>query len=81
MTDEHRSAPRQRTLKGGKIVLNDGFSTIDCMVRNLSETGAKLEIASILGIPPQFKLMMSDGRSFACQIAWRTENAIGVKFM
>lgn len=81
MSEDNRVAPRQRTLKGGKIVLNDGFSTIDCTVRNLSATGAKLEVASIIGIPPQFRLAMNDGRDFSCETAWRTESAIGVKFI
>jgi hypothetical protein len=80
VTEDNRTAPRQRTLKGGKIVLNDGFSTIDCTVRNLSATGAKLEVASIIGIPPQFRLAMNDGRDFSCETAWRTETAVGVKF-
>lgn len=37
---EQRQATRHRTLKGAKIVFNDGHSTISCTVRNLSETGA-----------------------------------------
>ena len=80
MTDEHRASPRQRTLKGGRIVINDGFSTFQCTVRNLSETGARLKVASIIGIPETFQLVMDDGRKFACLVAWKTETEIGVKF-
>ena len=35
MDDNKRIAPRHRTLKGARIVVNDGFSTFQCMVRNL----------------------------------------------
>jgi hypothetical protein len=80
MTDDHRSAPRQRVLKGGRIVINDGFSTFQCTVRNLSETGARLKVASIIGIPDTFQLVMDDGRKFACTVAWKTEFEVGVKF-
>jgi hypothetical protein len=80
MADEPRSAPRRRTLKGGRIVVNDGFSTFDCTVRNMSETGAKLVISSVLGVPERFTLAMDDGRSFSCEVAWRTETEIGVRF-
>lgn len=80
MTDDQRASPRQRTLKGGRIVINDGYSTFQCTVRNLSETGARLKIASIIGIPETFQLVMDDGRKFACQVAWKTETEIGVKF-
>ncbi|UJW85238.1 PilZ domain-containing protein [Devosia sp. SL43] len=80
MSDDHRAAPRQRTLKGGLIVINDGFSTFKCTVRNLSETGARLKVAGIIGIPDTFQLAMDDGRKFACSIVWKTESEIGIKF-
>ncbi len=80
MTEDHRSAPRQRVLKGGRIVINDGFSTFQCTVRNLSDTGARLKVASIIGIPDAFQLAMDDGRKFACTVAWKTEFEIGVQF-
>jgi hypothetical protein len=80
MTEEHRSSPRQRTLKGGRIVINDGFSTFQCTVRNLSESGARLKVTSIIGIPDSFQLVMDDGRKFACSVVWRTETEIGVIF-
>ena len=33
---DHRKAQRRHTLKGGRIVFNNGRSTFDCIVRNLS---------------------------------------------
>lgn len=81
MTDEKRLAQRMRTLKGGKIVINNGFSTYDCTVRNLSEIGAKLTVASLLGVPETFQLAMDDGRRFNCETIWRKDSQIGVKFV
>lgn len=81
MHEDNRDAQRHRTLKGGRIVVNDGFSTFDCTIRNLSETGAKLVVTSSLGIPERFELAMLDGRKFACAVAWRTETEIGVRFV
>ncbi|WP_240232425.1 PilZ domain-containing protein [Devosia lacusdianchii] len=80
MTEEHRAAPRQRVLKGGRIVINDGFSTFQCTVRNLSDTGARVKVASIVGIPDSFELAMDDGRKFACTVVWKTATELGVKF-
>lgn len=80
MTDELRASPRQRTLKGGRIVVNDGFSTFQCTVRNLSESGARLKVASIVGIADSFQLVMDDGRKFGCTVVWRTAEEIGVAF-
>lgn len=81
MSEDNRDAPRHRTLKGGLIVINDGFSTFDCTIRNLSETGAKLVVTNSLPIPPRFDLALNDGRRFACETAWRTETEIGVRFL
>ena len=80
MTEEKRAVPRQRVLKGGRIVINDGFSTFQCTVRNLSPAGAKLKVASVVGIPDTFDLIMDDGRRFACTAIWKTEFEIGVQF-
>ena len=80
MTEDLRATVRHRTLKGARIVLNDGFSTLQCTVRNLSETGARLKLVSVLGVPGNFELAMDDGRKFTCETAWKTGTEIGVKF-
>lgn len=81
MQDERRRHHRNRTLKGGRIVTNDGHSTFDCTVRNLSEEGAKLIVASIIGLPQRFRLSLLDGRNFECEIIWHTETELGVRFL
>src|SRR5712675_1363394 len=48
------AAPRQRVLKAGKIEFSGG--AIDCVIRNISETGAAIEVASPVGIPAEFNL-------------------------
>jgi hypothetical protein len=53
--DEHRIAPRRRQFKAGTIEFAGGG--IDCTVRNLSETGAALEVVSPLFIPDRFTLL------------------------
>ena len=71
---------RQRVLKGGKILFNDGHSTIDCIVRDLSETGARLRVESVIGVPDHFELRASDGRSWHCHVRWRAMTECGVEF-
>src|ERR1700694_1331718 len=46
---ETRIAPRYRVSKAGTIEFIGG--TIDCVVRNLSVTGAALEVSNQTGIP------------------------------
>jgi hypothetical protein len=74
-----RTAPRQRVLKAGKIAF--GGASIDCTVRNLSETGAALDVVSVVGIPTDFSsVVQSDDTSRKCCVAWRKPNRIGVAF-
>ncbi|UQR65079.1 PilZ domain-containing protein [Bradyrhizobium sp. C-145] len=71
--------PPQRVLKAGSIEFGGG--AIDCVVRNLSPTGAAIEVESQAGIPESFTLGVSGDRSHVpCQIVWRKARRIGVRF-
>jgi len=77
--DEHRVAARHRVLKAGTISF--GGDGIDCTVRNLSETGAALEVVTPLFIPDRFTLTIpTDQLRRHCHIVWRKEKRMGVAF-
>jgi hypothetical protein len=77
--DDQRTSRRRRVLKRGTIAF-DGAG-IDCLVRNISATGAALEVESQAGIPPEFKLIMSTEHLNAlCRVLWRKAKRIGVVF-
>lgn len=78
--EEHREAARRRVLKAGKILL-DGGGAIDCTVRNLSQTGAALEVETPIGVPERFGLMIEAGRTVPCKVVRRSERRIGVRFV
>ena len=79
---EKRSAARLRTLKAGRIILNKGSSTLDCTLRNLSETGAAIEVASTIGIPEEFDLqILADKSVHRCHVVWRTMDRLGLHFV
>ena len=78
--DERRNNQRQRVLKAGTITFNHGAG-IDCTVRNLSSAGACLDVASPLGIPDDFILVIgSEQVQHPCHVTWRREKRIGVDF-
>lgn len=71
--------PRSRVLRTGTIEFSGG--AIDCVVRNISKTGAALDVASPVGIPEQFNLLIpATGNRHFCQVAWRKDMRIGVAF-
>lgn len=78
--EEHREAERRRVLKSGKILLSGG-GAIDCTVRNLSQTGAALEVVTPIGIPERFALAIEPGQTLTCEVVRRTERRIGIRFV
>jgi hypothetical protein len=57
----------------------NGF--VDCLVTNQSAAGARLQVASGIGIPNDFVLRRDfDGVELPCHVIWRTARQLGVKF-
>lgn len=79
--EDNRDNVRLRTFLGGRIFVNHQRSTIDCLVRNKSDTGCQLVVESQLGIPDGFSLQLNNGKSFDCSVVWREKDKIGVKFI
>ena len=70
-----------RVLKTAHIVLSDKAPKLACTVRNLSRTGAALELQSTtVGLPQTFVLVLNGARH-TCEATWRTETRMGVKFV
>ena len=68
-----RTATRRRVLKAGSIEFGG--------VRNVSETGAALEVVTPLFIPDRFTLaVQTDQLKRPCRIVWRKNGRIGVTF-
>ncbi|MGX1171253.1 hypothetical protein AB7M16_007519 [Bradyrhizobium sp. USDA 372] len=76
---QDRSSQRRRILKAGQIVF--GSSAVDCIVRDISATGARIQARGPLWFPDSFVLAItSDGTSRRCHIVWRKDGQIGVAF-
>ena len=79
--DNRRAAARYRTLKGAKAVFNNGNSVVDCVLRDLSDGGARLKVETAVGFPDHFTLIVEADRGRrACKVMWRTAKEIGVTF-
>jgi hypothetical protein len=78
---EKRLAPRRNTLIEAKIVFEGGRQRIDCVIRNLSDSGAKLEVGKVIGIPATFDLVAPGHRPHPCRVVWRSLKELGVQFI
>jgi hypothetical protein len=76
---EKRAAPRKPVLMSGAI----GFagSLINCLISNISISGAAIEVTSPQDIPKRFNLVFkADDSRIPCHVVWRQEDRIGVAF-
>lgn len=77
-----RVADRTRMLRAGKIIYNNKMSVSDCSIRDLSSTGCRVGLESLVGIPDHFTLHIQNGGSrHECEVVWRKSDMMGVKFI
>jgi len=80
MMTENRTAPRHRVLKRGTLAFNGGGG-VDCTVRNISTSGARVDIANPIGLPESFTLVIeADQFMRHCHAVWSSERRIGIAF-
>jgi hypothetical protein len=78
---ERRRTPRRRTLKGGTVIFGTAAG-ISCVIRNMSETGAALEVESPAAIPNDITLLIKpEIIKRKCRVIWRSGKRIGVQFV
>jgi hypothetical protein len=76
---EARRNLRQRVLDTGLIRLGD--LSVCCVLRNLSETGAALDVGPECLIPDRFALIVVRKKKiYSCAVIWRKGPRIGVSF-
>lgn len=77
--NENRESTRKRVLKTGSICFGEG--TISCTIRNISASGALLEVESLAGVPRSFVLVIpANNVSRPCRMIWTSERRMGVRF-
>ena len=78
---ERKTGQRRRTLKPAKIVFDRRNCVIDCMVRNVSASGACLVLPSTVGVPDRFDLVVAtETYPRHCRVAWKDDTRVGVTF-
>jgi PilZ domain len=81
MLDRRQSA-RDKVIYGGVAEIGERGASRDCVVRNISESGAHLEFSNDIRLPKDTILLTiaRKGRSFLARIIWWRDNFVGVAF-
>ena len=67
---------------GGQIAFNNRWCTIDCLVRNMSASGAKLDFSDPVQVPSELDLLIPlRGHSRRVKVVWRQAKSLGVSFV
>lgn len=78
--NEKRATPRYRVLKRGTIAFGGGGG-IDCLVRNLSVSGARVDLPDAMNVPSTFVLVIeADQFMRRCHSVWSESGRLGVAF-
>ena len=79
---DNRTAPRLRSLLKGRITYNNRLSTIDCVVRDISATGARLALTHQNVLPDKFELYVPlKEQTYSVEVRWRADEDMGVRFL
>lgn len=78
---DRRQGVRDKVFLGGVAEINQRGSTMDCVVRNINERGACVEIDETATLPEKISLSIPrKGRSFVAEMIWRQANRVGLAF-
>ena len=78
---ERRSSARQKSFLQGRIYFNHRRSSVDCLIRDYSETGAKLKFSESVAVPEAIELYIPNKEEFhRSRVEWRSGNEMGISF-
>lgn len=80
--DERRTSARQRTVLRGCIYYDKRSLAADCVVRDVSDGGARLELSENVVIPDLIELHIPKKEVMHhARVRWRRNNEVGVAYV
>jgi hypothetical protein len=79
---ERRASPRMRVFKKGKLIHTNNITVFDCMIRDISDTGARLSCGETATMPREMQLVLHSQREVRMvRVVWRKPRELGVQFL
>jgi hypothetical protein len=79
-TFQDRDSIRSKTFLKAYIRFQN--RTMNCVVRNMSLSGARVEVSQTSTLPTEFELdILQRGTLVPCALKWRKDEGVGVKFL
>ena len=81
---EKGRSPRVRRLRQARCVFNNGSSSLDVTLRNISRTGANIAGDTLICLPPTFEFQILDGyggySARLARLVWSRGATAGIEF-
>lgn len=79
--DERRHTPRHRTFLQGRVFYNNRRQSADCIIRELTEEGARLSFTDPVALPHAFELHIPNrDQTLRVETVWNHGTDVGVSF-
>jgi hypothetical protein len=78
---ERRSTSRQKSFLQGRIFYNNRRTSLDCLIRDFSDSGARLKFSGPISTPDVVELYIPNkDESYRAKVEWRNGDEVGVAF-
>jgi hypothetical protein len=78
---ERRGSPRQKSFLRGCIYFNNRRSVLDCLVRDLTEDGARIIFSHTVNVPDIVELYIPQReQTLRAHVKWRRGDDVGLDF-
>jgi hypothetical protein len=79
---ERRRSIRRKSFLRGSISFNGGRSAVDCLIRDLSDLGARVAFSDAIAIPDVVELYIPQKEeTLRARVLWRRSRELGVVFV
>jgi hypothetical protein len=78
---DRRAVTRHKSFLQGRIYFNNRRSSVDCLIRDISEQGARLKISDAITTPEAIELHIPNkDETYRAKVIWRAHDEMGVTF-
>jgi hypothetical protein len=80
--NERRDSLRHRSFLKGRLYYNNKLSSVDCLVRDISDGGARLKFFGVVTVPDFIELHLPNkDETYRAKVQWRAGDEVGVAFL
>jgi hypothetical protein len=82
MEDKTPQTDMVRTFLRAQIIYNNELTVVDCLVKNISASGAKVSVSETVSVPAEFDLCIPQkNKTYHARMVWRDTTMMGVEFV